>query len=553
MKQLRSLTLLVGLGVGVACVEEQKAERHLSSFEVNLLSPVGTPDYRCPLPGTPTAAFNLTGCPRYEYDSSERTVARLKYSAKAIDNFGNLYENYNNLATVEVGPGSVEAAFSQVRFSNGIVDSATVSFRGAFGDTILRVIDNLPPGRSTKIAGMGLRCGFDNPDACKDSQLSCINTKPQVGFDSFGLAYCTIVCESETDCPNGYFCGTNFQVYSDYCNACENSNFLNQKSCEEAGWNWDSCFTESTVGACMRKPPSYATGVAGPMHMIKPRLADINRADSLTSSPFEDEFIEIREGHMIVTAIRVDGFYLTDICPLDTSAGGPTETDQRCSVEARAQIPEFNHLFVFNFSRPDDLYPGDRLLSVAGPMTEFVGLTEMGFPLWQIDPGHRTRTSPTGVKLPPLDLIPPAVDLHERLDQHYPDLIKAGERCFDPNHEPEEISLLDCAFALERLEAARVSVRVKRVVKIKPDSPALQTLLQFGQWPVEVETPQTDDMPFFIITRENLPFFDPIPLGDQEVDQTITGNLRQVAFDDRSDPLWILEPREHSDCSWCQN
>ena len=42
-------------------------------------------------------------------------------------------------------------------------------------------------------------------------------------------------------------------------------------------------------------------------------------------------------------------------------------------------------------------------------------------------------------------------------------------------------------------------------------------------------------------------------LGDRVIEQTITGNLRQVAFDDRQDPIWIIEPRDSSDCTWCQN
>jgi hypothetical protein len=521
-------TTLLGLSVLAACTTKGEIERRLSSFEVTLLSPVGTPNYRCPLPGTPTAAFNLTGCPRYEYDSSERTVARIGYSAKAIDNFGNLFEDYNGLASVEVVPGKVEAAFSQLRFSNGLVENATVSFRAAFGDTVLRVIDNLPPSRSTEIAGMGLRCGQDKSDACQNSGLSCVNTKPQVGFDTLGLAYCTIECLDDANCPKGYLCGTQFKLHG-----APNQLFSD--------------------GACMRKQPTYSTGVAGPMHMVNPNLADINRSDSLISSPFDKEFIEVRSGQMIVTAIRVDGFYITDICPLSTDAGGPSESDPRCSAEERAQVPEFNHLYVFNFSRPDDLFAGDRLISVAGPMTEFVGLTEMGFPLWQVDYSHRTITSPTDQKRPALDLLPPAVNLHDRIDAHYPKLLASGERCFDPNHEPEDISLLDCPFAMERLEAARVSFVVDSVVSISPDSPESETLAQYGQWPVLINTPQVQGMEVYIVTRENLPFFDPLPLGDRMIGQVVTGNLRQVAFDDRSEPLWIIEPRDHADCTWCEN
>ena len=76
---------------------------------------------------------------------------------------------------------------------------------------------------------------------------------------------------------------------------------------------------------------------------------------------------------------------------------------------------------------------------------------------------------------------------------------------------------------------------------------------KFGQWPVLVDDGSMAGKTFQLVTRDNIPFFDPIKIGARTINATITGNLRQVAFDDRSEPLWIVEPRDQQDCTWCKN
>ncbi len=505
------------LALGSAgCEEKLPAERRLSSFEVRLESPVGAPNLRCPLPGTPTSAFDLTGCPVYDVDASGRTVAKVQISARAIDNFGEFYPDFTGVAAVKVVPGKIVGGFDSIRFQDGVAAPETIAFRASFGDTRIWVVDELAPPRSGDVPGLGRACNLGTP-ACADFELRCVNTKPTVGFDPLGLAYCSRGCAADADCPSGYFCGTELTAY-------------------------DDGVADVSSGACMRKQPSRALGTAGPVHLVIPTLADISRSDTLISSPFEDEFIEVRRGHMVVTAVRVDGFYVTDICPLPPEAGGPAPDDPDCTPEDRAIPAEFNHLFVFNFSRPEELFPGDKITSVAGPMTEFVGLTELTFPLWEVD----TARSPSA--------IPPPIDLSDPIQKWFPALLERSGRCFDPRYPPERITLLDCPYALERLEGARVKLTIKSTIAIVPGSTEDDTLERFGQWPALVDNGVGGgELRVAVITRENLPFYDPRANSGRTIGRPLVGNVRQVAFDDRQEPLWIFEPRDQADCPWCTN
>jgi hypothetical protein len=300
----------------------------------------------------------------------------------------------------------------------------------------------------------------------------------------------------------------------------------------------------------VRKKPSFSTGVAGPIHLVEPTLADVSRSESMISSPFEGNFIEVRHGKLVATAVRIDGFYVTDVCPELGKAGAPPDAD--CSAEDLARAAEFNHLFVFTFGRPTtnprgdesedlgsrELLAGDRIRNLSGPMSEFNGLTEMNFPEWEVIFEESPYPTPT------------AADLHNKVALVFPRLMDRGQACFEANVDPNIPVLLDCDFAMERLGGARVSARVEKTNPVPPGSSEADNLERYGQWPVTINTGRKQRT-FQLITRENIPFFDPLKISDRAIGQTVTGNLRQVAFDDRSEPIWIIEPRDQSDCTWC--
>lgn len=518
---MRAASLRLGLVASLAaggCKEVVELERQLSSFEITITTPAGSPDRRCLLPGSSTTGVDLSGCPIYEHDAAGNTVARVNFVARAVDNRGALLETYDSIATVAIVPGRVEPAFRQLRFNAGVAEGQAglepaVAFRAAYGDTYLWIKDETAPPRSSEVIGLGTPCDYTVPETCDAfPELGCINTAPLFGYDPQGLAYCSRTCAGDATCPDGYRCAEGVVSYS--------------------------AAVESGGEACVRVQPSYSASAAGPIHFVEPNLADVNRADSLISSPFQDDFVDVQRGNMVVTAVRIDGFYVTDTCALP---GYQSDGQALCTPEELAQPNGFNHLFVFNFSRPDDLFPGDRLIQVSGPITEFNGLTEIGFPLWEIDYARSPQT------------IPAAVALSEPVAQHFPVLIEPRGRCANIGQNPQITRLVECDYALERLEAARITVQIRSSVGITPGSRDETNFDRFGQWPVIVDDGSTMGRTFQVITRENIPFFDPRAFGARTINQPLTGNLRQVAFDDRSEPIWIVEPRDQADCPWCVN
>ena len=136
------------------------------------------------------------------------------------------------------------------------------------------------------------------------------------------------------------------------------------------------------------QPGTAAVGVTHPLHFHNPRLADIQRPwdESLVTdgsrdkeaSPLAGFRVTIDgdpylgtatctpgESRLVVTAISVAGFNMTDVCD--------------------PAMPDYAHLYVYNFSTPEETSRGDCILSIQGAIDEFQGYTEMKNPLWEVD------------------------------------------------------------------------------------------------------------------------------------------------------------------------
>lgn len=144
---------------------------------------------------------------------------------------------------------------------------------------------------------------------------------------------------------------------------------------------------------------SGAVGLAPLFHFEAPTLAAINAIppgkDTMTSwfieSGTRGDFVRMeREGFvfatrekpedactladpgptrrdLIVTAVTAQGFYVTDLSePPNPSHPG-----------------NFGHLYVFNFSFPEGLQPGDRIYMLEGSIQEFGGHSQISFPVYR--------------------------------------------------------------------------------------------------------------------------------------------------------------------------
>ena len=88
---------------------------------------------------------------------------------------------------------------------------------------------------------------------------------------------------------------------------------------------------------------------------------------------YDLELPESERRDLVVTTVTNDGFYVTD------------QSDPPGS---------FNSMFVFSFSRPDDLVVGDRLSKLAGIVSEFLGFTELQFPTWTVESSGNATPEP---------------------------------------------------------------------------------------------------------------------------------------------------------------
>lgn len=108
-------------------------------------------------------------------------------------------------------------------------------------------------------------------------------------------------------------------------------------------------------------PGTFATGVTDAIFFQNPSIRDIQESDTTTTSPFEGQRVDITSGHMVVTNVTHEGFYVTD-------------TDDT----------EWGSVYAFSFGRPDGLSVGDTLSQLTGTADEFLGFTELGNPFWTV-------------------------------------------------------------------------------------------------------------------------------------------------------------------------
>lgn len=126
---------------------------------------------------------------------------------------------------------------------------------------------------------------------------------------------------------------------------------------------------------------SHALGASRNVYFDPPRLRHIQIDDYVRNqldidySALERRFVDIdcrndepapglpSDGHgkLVVTGIYNEGFYVTDVA--DAGQG-------------------FNHLYVYNYSYPEDLALGDRLDRLVGTSQDFSGATQISFPAW---------------------------------------------------------------------------------------------------------------------------------------------------------------------------
>ncbi|MBA3542525.1 MAG: hypothetical protein H0T79_23115 [Deltaproteobacteria bacterium] len=279
--------------------------------------------------------------------------------------------------------------------------------------------------------------------------------------------------------------------------------------------------------------PTFATGSTEPLWFRDPFIRDIQTPrdemalDALSKSPLETKQISVRTsrhgalGRLVVNSVFAQGYTLSDVLCADATGRPP------CTAEA------YDHVMVFSFSAPrfdeDDedggtsiLQQGQVIDGFAGGISEFNGLTEIGFP----------RTFVKGA----VQIDNARIPAPKRLEAG-----RAGETTdwFGPLSDPDGI------INFERNEAAPIEVLGGVVCKLDDD------YTTYKQWKVD---PKGVPTPGGVDCSRNKNVLNVISSAVTEVDPTtlvgktvtrLVGVVRPVSIG--SFNVWIIFPRTSAD------
>ena len=252
--------------------------------------------------------------------------------------------------------------------------------------------------------------------------------------------------------------------------------------------------------------PTFATGTSPLLYYRDPFLEDVSRPpdeaalDALERSPLEAKEVAVSGsrygagGRLIVTGVYAQGYTVSDVQCQDSAGSPPCVTG------------DYDHLFVFSFSRAEIEGGGvvqraqfvDR---VAGAVSEFNGLTELGFPQTFI--GDRTTNES---HLPPPIVIQP--------------------------------EWLASKIEMERAEAALVAIDNAVVCPLDDDFDT------FSQWKLDLGGGCNSAVN--IISKGEAAEFNPADHIGQTLPRVV-GTLRPINTAGGNFNVWIIFPRDISD------
>ena len=153
---------------------------------------------------------------------------------------------------------------------------------------------------------------------------------------------------------------------------------------------------------------TYATGVSETLWYRDPFIADIQTpssetaVDALDAAPLDNKNVDVRasrygaQGRLVITSVYTQGYTLADVKCADANGTPP------CVAS------DYDYMDVFSYSAPLDqdkrfLSEGQVIDGFAGGVSEFDGLTEIGFPQTFVsgEPVVNKAMEPAPVKFDP--------------------------------------------------------------------------------------------------------------------------------------------------------
>ncbi|MGB0640571.1 MAG: hypothetical protein ACPGTU_14630 [Myxococcota bacterium] len=244
---------------------------------------------------------------------------------------------------------------------------------------------------------------------------------------------------------------------------------------------------------------TYATGVTDTIAIERPtitQLQDVSNLDvddPFTTSPLFGEFVTVRteDREVVVSAVTTKGFWASDLAD---APGG------------------YSGLFVYTFNKPEGVRVGDRLDLLAGGIQEYVGTTQLSFPLYEAAEGE-TLTPP------------PAAALDA-------ETLCTGSNTNNEGLEPFESSLVT-------IDSATIPANFQEPEPGYDADPDYNQFVEYGQWPVET----AGGCRVYVVSNTTVPSFNPISHAGEDIGQ-VTGMLSYVRAGGHK---WMLLVRDADD------
>ncbi|HTJ41816.1 MAG TPA: hypothetical protein VL463_06950 [Kofleriaceae bacterium] len=151
--------------------------------------------------------------------------------------------------------------------------------------------------------------------------------------------------------------------------------------------------------------PSYSTGTSPQLWFRDPFIVDIQKpvdetaVNALEDSPLENKNVVVTAsrygamGRLVVSGVYAQGYTLDDVKCADANGTPPCVAG------------DYDHAFIYSFSRASDqmgrvIRLGENVVGFQGAVSEFNGLTEVGFPQSFVDdttPHENQITAPVKV------------------------------------------------------------------------------------------------------------------------------------------------------------
>jgi hypothetical protein len=279
---------------------------------------------------------------------------------------------------------------------------------------------------------------------------------------------------------------------------------------------------------------TYATGTSPILHYRDPFIVDLQRPTdetalaALVSSPLEDTQVRVdgsrygADGHLIVTSIYSQGYTVSDV---ECQAGGAPP----CVAH------DYDHVLIYSFSRPRDenfcdIVVGQYIDGFAGAVSEFNGLTEIGFPQTFV---AATRDSQGNQNCDGREVVPAALPPPAHLETEGPNAW-LGNPALPQNG----------AIQFERNEAGLVSVDTATLGAGFPFTCPLDDEFEtYKQW--EMDVGLGCELPISAITAGTVSGWVPEDHVGEELTQVV-GSLRPVNGSGGFN-VWIIYPRSADD------